>query len=107
MPGSPRRAPVALGVEPGHLACLAGTHHELVADDELAHLQRLVGRQAHPLDGILGPAYLLNEIVDRDLREVLGQVLGEGGPVRMSLTTARKRLRSGRISRIGRGRCRV
>lgn len=84
-------------VEPRNLTYVAGTHHQLMADDELTDRQRFLERQAHPLDCFLGPSYLANQVVDGNVREVLDEMLGQRRPVRMGLTAARKGVRAGHI----------
>jgi hypothetical protein len=89
-----------LRVEPGNLTHVSGTHHQLVADDELADRQCLLDRQTHAVDGLLGASYLAYEVIDGDVREVLDEMLGKRRPVRMGLATAWKRLRAGNFGRI-------
>ena len=75
-------------VEPRDLAHLTHAHHQLMTDDQLADGQRLIGRQTHAVNGVFRASYLANEIVDRNVREVLDEMLGERRPVRMALTAA-------------------
>ena len=84
-------------IEPCNLTDVPGTHHQLMADDELTDRQRFLDRQTHPLDGFLGPSHLAHEVVDGNVREVLDEVLGQRRPVRMGLAAARKRVRAGHI----------
>jgi hypothetical protein len=90
---------MTLGVQPRDLWQLAGPHHQLVADDELAYLQRLGQIEAHVVDRILSAADLADDIADRDLGKRVDEVPGKGGPVRMRRAAPWKRFGSPRCYR--------
>ena len=89
-----------LRVEPRHLTYLTRAHHQLLTDDELTDRQRLPERKAHALDRFLGATNLTDQVIDRDLRKVLHQMLGQRRPVWVGLAAARQCLRAGNIGRI-------
>jgi len=84
---------VPFRIEPRDLAHVTRTHHELMADDQLADRQRLLRGQTDTFDCVSGAAHLADEIVDRDVGTVLDEVLGKRGPVRVGLTATRQCVR--------------
>lgn len=62
-----------------------------MASDGLARVSGLRVGQTGQLNGVTGRRHRANHIVERGLRELDGQVLREGRPVRMRRTASAKR----------------
>jgi hypothetical protein len=75
------------GVESAAVKDLAGEQHQLVSDDELDGRDLFLGRQSEYEDCGAGPRDLVVDVVV-DRRELRGEVLAQGRPVRVGSAAA-------------------
>jgi len=79
-----------LRVETRDLGQLTGPHHQLMANDQFADLERLGAVEAYVVDRILRPTHLADDVTDWHLGKGIHKVLGQRRPVRMSRAAARQ-----------------
>src|SRR5205807_1418124 len=77
-------AGMPLGVEAGDVNHAAREQAELVARDRLADLHGFLVVHAKAYDGVARTSDLTHDVVDRGVRELVEQVLGQRGPVGMT-----------------------